>query len=1031
MCGIAGFISLTGQPADPATLARMTDVQRHRGPDDQGLRLFSLRGGASEEIRAGDFDTRAQFEGALGFNRLKILDLSQCGHQPMANHDASVLLAFNGEIYNAFDYRHELEASGFRFRSRTDTEVILYLYEKYGLDGMLERLNGMFAIVIVDLRKREIVIARDHFGIKPFYWTMAGSTVMFASEAKSFLSHPGFSAELDQSHVDEYLSFRFIAGEESLLKGVRQVRPGHCVRITAEGVTTREYWRLPDYQRQEVSDASALEQMEELLRVSVKSQLLSDVKVGCQLSGGVDSSVVSVFARSHFDADMETFSVVFDDARYTEQRWMEQAAAAARAVSHHFTFTNDFFFDTVAKASWHMDQPMGHPNSVGIWLLAEGARDFVTVLLSGEGADEVFGGYTRFYYANLQHKVAPWLPMLRGIPGFGRRIARQFRGSPADSFIMASLFQQPAGLNELRPGANFESVLDRRRALFDEGRSDHLNNCFRYEMQTYLVDLLIRQDKMTMAHSVENRVPFLDRRLVDFTRSIPSRCLVADSVSLREPRMRGTKVLLKRLAAKLFDDRFAYRTKSGFSLPLSDLFASPRAARLMEDQLLPGMRDRGIINVDVVRAQWKRIKHLDQGAAESVWISVALELWAQQFLDRRATRPAHAALPVQVASPKAATNGRVPVIATNGKPRNLSIVFCWAEVTGYMAACWQALARRPGIDVHVLHTRKLFQRQNPFDLDPLMNGISNEEFSKDTPQINEWLIDAVAKKKPDVMVVCGWIFWPYTRLMAAKELEHSRVILGMDSPWRGTAVQRLSRWRLRNIVQHSDMVVTAGERSAEYARHMGVDVDRIRSGYYGFDYDRFSPAADRRARDGSWPRQFLFAGRYVPQKDLTTLTRAYAQYRAGVSDPWGLTCCGSGPEAHILRDQPGVTDRGFTQPSEQAKIFAEHGAFVLPSKFEPWGVVIAEAAASGLPLICTTACGAALDLVRPGVNGLLTEPGDVDGLARAMRWMHDHESELAAMGRRGQALARNFSAEAWAERWHNYVIDLVGEPQHQ
>jgi asparagine synthase (glutamine-hydrolysing) len=239
MCGIAGFFNLTGAPADPVTLLRMTDVQRHRGPDDQGFRLFSLATGTSIELPAGDVSSRSEFPGALGFNRLKILDLSECGHQPMANHDGSVLLAFNGEIYNAFDYRRELEASGYRFRSRTDTEVILYLYEKYGLDGMLERLNGMFAIVLVDLRSREIHIARDHFGIKPFYWAMAGATVLFASEAKSFLSHPAFQPELDAAHVDEYLSFRFIAGEQSLLKGVRQVR---CRTTSAARSPMRRRW---------------------------------------------------------------------------------------------------------------------------------------------------------------------------------------------------------------------------------------------------------------------------------------------------------------------------------------------------------------------------------------------------------------------------------------------------------------------------------------------------------------------------------------------------------------------------------------------------------------------------------------------------------------------------------------------------------------------------------------------------------------------------------------------------------------------
>ena len=1030
MCGIAGFFNLSGEPADPAALVRMTDVQRHRGPDDQGFRLFSLQSGTSIELRPGDLERRPEFEGALGFNRLKILDLSDCGHQPMLNHDGSVMLAFNGEIYNAFDHRKELEAAGFRFRSRTDTEVILYLYEKYGLDGMLERLNGMFAIVLVDLRTREVHIARDHFGIKPFYWAMAGSTVLFASEAKAFLSHPAFRAELDDTQVDEYLSFRFIAGEESLLKGVRQIRPGHCLRINAAGITTRAYWRLPDYQRAEVTDAQAMETFEQLLRGSVKSQLLSDVKVGCPRSGGIDSSVVSVFARSHFDADMEAFSIVFDDQRYNEQSWMDQAALAARAVNHQFTFTSDFFFDTISKASWHMDQPMGHPNSVGIWLLAQQAHDYVTVLLSGEGADEVFGGYTRFYYASLQPRVQPWLPMLSAVPGFGRRIARQFRGSAADSFIMASLFHQPDDLQRLRPGSGaggFETVLDRRRALFDEGTSDHLNNCFRYEMQTYLVDLLVRQDKMTMAHSVENRVPFLDRPLVDFARSIPARYLVGTSIALRDPRMYATKVLLKRLAAKLFSERFAYRQKSGFSLPIADLFASSRGTRLMEDQILPGMRDRGLVDATVVRAQWKRIRHSDQGAAESVWITVALELWAQQFLDARAARPVRQELPPAVSISKpAAAAAPATAAARNGRPRNLSVVFLWAEVTGYMAACWQQLAARPGLDVHVLHTRKLFQRQNPFDLDPLLAGVSNQEFSKDTPHITEWLRDQVVLHKPDVVVVCGWIFWPYTRLMADPALANAKIILGMDSPWRGTAIQRISRWRLRNVVRHSDMVVTAGERSAEYARHMGVRIDRIRSGYYGFDYDRFSPVAERRVAQGPWPRQFLFVGRYVPQKDLPTLTAAYAEYRAGVAEPWGLTCCGSGAEAHLLANQPGVTDAGFTQPDQQPEIFSKHGAFVLASNFEPWGVVLAEAAASGLPLLCTTACGAGVDLVRPEETGLMTEPGDVSGLARAMRWMHDHEHQLAEMGRRGRQLAQQFSAEAWAARWHHYMIDLVG-----
>lgn len=368
----------------------------------------------------------------------------------------------------------------------------------------------------------------------------------------------------------------------------------------------------------------------------------------------------------------------------------------------------------------------------------------------------------------------------------------------------------------------------------------------------------------------------------------------------------------------------------------------------------------------------------------------------------------------------------------NGAQKDLRVVFCWAEVTGYMAACWQALAQRPGIDLHILHTKKLFETTTLFDLDPLLNGLSHQEFSKDAPDLDGWLLDHVTGRRPDVVVMCGWIFWPYTRLMQAKELDHVTMVLGMDSPWRGTLRQRMAHLKLGAVANAADLVVIASERSAEYARRIGVPADRIRSGYYGFDYDRFSPVADQRpSQPGQWPRQFLFVGRYVGPKDLPTLIAAYSLYREGVSNPWGLTCCGSGELGSLLQGVPGVVDAGFVQPKDQPALFRDHGAFVLPSKFEPWGVVLAEAAASGLPLLCTTACGAGMDLVRPYFNGLVTPPGDVPRLARAMRWLHDHEDELPRMGRRGQALAEGFSADAWAARWHNYLLEAADEQTRQ
>jgi glycosyltransferase involved in cell wall biosynthesis len=356
----------------------------------------------------------------------------------------------------------------------------------------------------------------------------------------------------------------------------------------------------------------------------------------------------------------------------------------------------------------------------------------------------------------------------------------------------------------------------------------------------------------------------------------------------------------------------------------------------------------------------------------------------------------------------------------------LRVVFCWAEVSGYAAACWRALARRPGIDLHVVHIDRLGTAPNPFAVDALLDGISNEMLNTSAADLDRRLLAAVADRSPDIVVLCGWVFWPYTRLVGAAPLERARMLLGMDTPWRGTLVQRLARYRLAHFIRDVDLVVTAGERSAEYARRIGVDPGRLRSGYYGFDYCGF--AARGAERPASWPRQFLYAGRYVPVKDLKTLMRAYELYRKSVDDPWGLTCRGTGPDAALLAGVPGVIDGGFAQPAQLPGIFAEHGAFVLPSRFEPWGVVIAEAAASGLPVVCSTACGAAADLVRPYYNGVLVSPEDPESLARALRWIHDHEAELPSVGRRGQALADAFSAEAWAQRWHNYMIEALEAP---
>ncbi len=373
-----------------------------------------------------------------------------------------------------------------------------------------------------------------------------------------------------------------------------------------------------------------------------------------------------------------------------------------------------------------------------------------------------------------------------------------------------------------------------------------------------------------------------------------------------------------------------------------------------------------------------------------------------------------------------------PIVARDAvlADRPISVVFCWAEVSGYMAACWHALARRDGVAVHILLPEQLFKgNQNPFALDTLMAGLSHEVFDATRADIDAWLREVVCRHRPDVVVLCGWIFWPYTRLPQAPELANVRFVLGMDSPWSGTLRQRFGQLRLTPVLKRMSAVITAGERSDQYARRLGVPEDRLHHGYYGFDQAPLTGLGTARRAQGAWPRRFLFVGRYVPQKDLRTLVSAYRAYRTTVREPWGLTCAGRGPDGHLLDGIPGLVNVGFTQPADLVGLFRDHGAFVLASTFEPWGVVLAEAAASGLPVVCTTACGAGLDIVRSYYNGLITPPGDVDALARAMRWVHEHEVELPEMGERGRALADAFSATSWAARWHNLLLDVAANPE--
>ena len=637
MCGFTGFINLNNQPLNSRVLKAMTDIQIHRGPDDQGMVGFSLFKDPKVNIIDNETSEFSHLQAGIGFNRLSILDLSEKGHQPMISHCGNYILAYNGETYNALSFRSELIAKGHPIKSKTDSEVILYLYIEYGIEKMLDLLNGMFAFIIVDLKKKKTFIVRDQLGIKPMYIYKTSSVLMFSSEIKSFTVHPEFKAELNENHVDEYLLFRYCAHDRTLYKDVKQVPPGHYYEISENEVKVKEYWSYKMVDERDINLNDAVELLDNTFKESIKSQLMSDVLVGCQLSGGIDSSLVTTYAREFFNANMDTFSIVFSDKKYSEEEFINYVTNHTNSDSHRYQYSNEYAFENFFKATWHLDQPISIPNTLGIKRLAERAKENVSVLLSGEGADELFGGYSRYHDLSCRYNMN--LKKYSKFPIIGNKIQGKYNleQTPEDFFMMSSSAMNIKDFNTFSFSNSLESVLSQRKELFPKD-GNLIKRASAYDLKTYMVDLLNRQDKMTMAHSVENRVPFLDKNMVELVASLPSKFLVKKCTDLRHLNKSNkyTKHILKELAVKRFNKDFVYRTKSGFPLPVKDLFLKTKMNELIEDQLLPGIKSRGVFDSNEVSNIWnKSDRDFSQSDLKNLWMFFAFETWAQTFLDRK------------------------------------------------------------------------------------------------------------------------------------------------------------------------------------------------------------------------------------------------------------------------------------------------------------------------------------------------------------------------------------------------------------
>lgn len=630
MCGFTGFYNFnTFLETNNHAIREMIAIQKHRGPDDSGIVGINTLEKNFETIAS---EQEATFDSPknllFGFNRLSILDLSPNGHQPMVSPDEQVVLMMNGEIYNAFDFKEELVQKGYVFKSTSDTEIVLHLYLEYGMEGMITKINGMFALAIYDFRLETLFLARDRFGIKPLYILQEENRIAFASEMKSFKKLPNFKFEADYSHLDEFLLFRNLINT-TLFKNITNCKPGTFLIVKKQKIETHVFYDIDNEGQQPITIEESISKLEKALRKSVESQMLSDVKLGCQLSGGIDSSLVTYYASQNLTkGNLETVSIIFKDPKFSEEKYIDFVADKLALQAHKYEMTAEYYFEVIEKAIWHFEHPLNHPNTIGIYLLSQEAKKQVTVLLSGEGADEALAGYSRFVRAK-ENKI--FTKSFFG--GLKRNITHVFDYlsyalDQEKKMIMETAFGSITTAKALRP--NFQltkAIADRSKTLKKLNGSVNVRQR-KYELLTYLPDLLMRQDKMSMAHSIENRVPFLDNEMVTTALNISEEALIANHNHKLE-----SKKILKDIAADKFGEPFAYRDKMGFGIPLRSFMASKIFQEKWHKTIQPNIVKRGLFEVSEVSKWVNNIAIATPEQLDAIWLMFGFEIWAKQYIE--------------------------------------------------------------------------------------------------------------------------------------------------------------------------------------------------------------------------------------------------------------------------------------------------------------------------------------------------------------------------------------------------------------
>jgi asparagine synthase (glutamine-hydrolysing) len=633
MCGIAGFVTARPGCGSQAVLARMTEAIAHRGPDDFGY-------------YADDW-------AFLGHRRLSIVDVAG-GRQPITTADGRLRIIYNGEVFNHADIRPDLERAGHRYATRSDTETILHGYDEYG-PASLDRFRGMFAYAIWDSDSRTLFCARDRLGIKPLYYFWDGEVFAFASEIKALLEHPAISAEFEDEVLPEYLGFGYVSGERTMFRGIRKLMPGHWLKFEVGGERPKlhieRYWDAPVAAGGNggPSDAEWISETRRRLEETVRMRLMSDVPLGMFLSGGVDSSAIAALIQRMTSEPVKTFSVGYAEQRFSELSYAATVARTLGTDHHEIVIGMEDFFNALPRLVYHEDEPIAWPSSVSLYFVSRLAAEQVKVVLTGEGSDELFGGYERYRWNLINSKAAALYGVL---PSSLRNSIR--RGLATTPLLKASLRRKLRHTFVGREGGIESLYLDNFYCAFSREEQNRLlasgdaaiyGNYLGYwnakpegtalgrmlyaDQKTYLVELLMKQDQMSMATSIESRVPFLDHQFVEFAAQIPDRLKIRGGTQ---------KYVFKKAVEDLLPREIVYRKKMGFPTPLRQWLRDRRAEPLFAALLARDGFLAPYLDLREVEALIGRQRAGLEDATDRLWRLITLQLWGDLFLTGRRER---------------------------------------------------------------------------------------------------------------------------------------------------------------------------------------------------------------------------------------------------------------------------------------------------------------------------------------------------------------------------------------------------------